>query len=714
MVFDLSKKLEKYKSITEINTILVESSELALRIEKRLLWDFEDSMNKVVGDIGRSSELDLYTEIDILKRTCRIIEVMPFKIREYLLNWFVDLLLKDYASLFGLEGSLGDTSQTSDSALLIKVHTESYDSISRRFSWFKRSMKKMEECGLFSIKSSGSKIATGVFPPSWKAVTHCGDAFCHLVSKDIAQNLDIIHSGLTSKNFLVGLFSCIEFEAWLTSKCKHHGEENSSYYSTISRVFQPYLNIYMNSELRNFEKRLDSFFVPAGTTSGRDGAVNALTNIISSSSSSSPKKPDSHQTSENTVQNGVFTVSSDLVLLYRQMLGTLDKICMHRLGVDSFSWDKSYIELAEMFGAGLETLRLRLSLKLSREEKSSGEEDSRLKQICHVLLTSDYCENVTVQLQARINEKLDLNDANSQSIDFSKEKDAFMMTTTSAIQSLVHVLLESIKKIFSQVSKISWSNMSSVGDQSSYVADFSNFLKQRIVVIRDIIGTTEDRNWHSGGLNRSVKSTKYFRWFCDKFADQFVIMYWNIIYSCKPINEIGAEQLLLDTHSVKLILREMPSLGADQKFVVSGGFANLVVNGMEKVETFLKVVLTPLDPPEIFIKNFFILYGTPLVQEWKQKNAQSINKAQVLRDAFLKVLEMKNVKKSEQSALLKMLVSKIEGETGLAVSEIKQTHIDDKQTIGTSSIQSVQNSNFGKLWNGPRHWTNIFSPNQEK
>lgn len=42
----------------------------------------------------------------------------------------------------------------------------------------------------------------------------------------------------------------------------------------------------------------------------------------------------------------------------------------------------------------------------------------------------------------------------------------------------------------------------------------------------------------------------------------FIPKFIQHIYKCKPVNTVGAEQLLLDTHSLKTELLDLPSLGS--------------------------------------------------------------------------------------------------------------------------------------------------------
>jgi len=59
---------------------------------------------------------------------------------------------------------------------------------------------------------------------------------------------------------------------------------------------------------------------------------------------------------------------------------------------------------------------------------------------------------------------------------------------------------------------------------------------------------------HKVQLDFSFKIRIYYN------SSSFIPRFINHIYRCKPINMIGAEQLLLDTHSLKTVLLDLPSI----------------------------------------------------------------------------------------------------------------------------------------------------------
>jgi hypothetical protein len=63
-------------------------------------------------------------------------------------------------------------------------------------------------------------------------------------------------------------------------------------------------------------------------------------------------------------------------------------------------------------------------------------------------------------------------------------------------------------------------------------------------------------------------SPSYFQYFMDKLAASFAPRFHANIFRCKRISETGAQQMLLDTHAVKTLLLEVPSLGGQVLLVL--------------------------------------------------------------------------------------------------------------------------------------------------
>jgi hypothetical protein len=76
---------------------------------------------------------------------------------------------------------------------------------------------------------------------------------------------------------------------------------------------------------------------------------------------------------------------------------------------------------------------------------------------------------------------------------------------------------------------------------------------------------------------------------------------------CRPVSETGAEQMLLDVHSLQQILVEMTFMGGPKQ-PPPPTFTKLLNKGMQQIDQLLKMVLKPLDPIPVFLDTFLIVY----------------------------------------------------------------------------------------------------------
>uniref|UniRef100_A0A8C3L3P3 Vacuolar protein sorting-associated protein 53 homolog n=1 Tax=Chrysolophus pictus TaxID=9089 RepID=A0A8C3L3P3_CHRPC len=191
---------------------------------------------------------------------------------------------------------------------------------------------------------------------------------------------------------------------------------------------------------------------------------------------------------------------------------------------------------------------------------------------------------------------------------------------SNSIQLLVQDLDAACDPALTAMSKMQWQNVEHVGDQSPYVTSVILHIKQNVPIIRDNLASTR----------------KYFTQFCIKFANSFIPKFINHLFKCKPISMVGAEQLLLDTHSLKMVLLDLPSIGSQVVRKAPASYTRIVVKGMTRAEMILKVVMAPHEPPVVFVDNYIKLL------------------ADCSTDTFQKILDMKGLKRSEQSSMLEL------------------------------------------------------------
>lgn len=99
---------------------------------------------------------------------------------------------------------------------------------------------------------------------------------------------------------------------------------------------------------------------------------------------------------------------------------------------------------------------------------------------------------------------------------------------------------------------------------------------------------------------------------------------------------LGCEQLLLDTHSLKTILLDLPSIGSQVKRKAPASYSKVVVKGMTKAEMIIKIVMQPTTPPQTFIEQYL-----KLLPESSQTE-------------FNKIMDMKGLKRSDSTYLVEL------------------------------------------------------------
>lgn len=199
-----------------------------------------------------------------------------------------------------------------------------------------------------------------------------------------------------------------------------------------------------------------------------------------------------------------------------------------------------------------------------------------------------------------------------------------------------------------------WQNISNVGDQSPYVNSIISHFKQSIPTIRDNL----------------VSSRKYYTQFCHKFISSFIPKFINNLYKCRPTNAdgvvqaMGCEQLLLDTHSLKTVLLELPTIESQVNRKAPASYSKTVIKGMTKAEMIIKIVMANVNPYSLFIEQYLKLLPDNTLAE------------------FHKICDMKGIKKADQAHLVDLykrkapeVVNQVEDET------VNDAPVDDRGRI---------------------------------
>uniref|UniRef100_A0AAY4D8E2 Vacuolar protein sorting-associated protein 53 homolog n=1 Tax=Denticeps clupeoides TaxID=299321 RepID=A0AAY4D8E2_9TELE len=551
----------------------------------------------------------------VLRDACLVANVLDPRIKQEIIKKFIRQHLSEYLVLF---------QENQDVAWL--------DKIDRRYAWIKRQLVDYEE-----------KYGR-MFPEEWCMTERIAVEFCHITRTELAKLMRTRAREIEVKLLLFAIQRTTNFEGLLAKRfsgCTLNdgpgkkldtpleptnpfledevGDDSVSekdedldrpkkpkapdnpFHGIVSKCFEPHLYVYIESQDKNLGELIDRFVADFRT-----------------------QGPPKSSTDEG---GAVLPSCADLFVYYKK--------CM--VQCSQLSTGEPMIALTTIFQKYLREYAWKiLSGNLPKTSSNSGgltissllkeKEGSEVAKftvdelclICSILSTAEYCLATTQQLEEKLKEKVDKSLVDR--INLTGEMDTFSTVISNSIQLLVQDLDSACDPALTAMSKMPWQSVEHVGDQSPYVTSVIMHIKQNVPVIRDNLASTR----------------KYFTQFCIKFTNSFIPKFINHLFRCKPISMVGAEQLLLDTHSLKTVLLDLPSIGSQVVRKAPASYTKIVVKGMTRAEMILKVVMAPHEPPVVFVDNYIKLLadGNP--------------------ETFQKILDMKGLKRSEQSSMIEL------------------------------------------------------------
>lgn len=624
---EVMQHFDSYMDIPEIKKLSDEVRQIHVELAQQITTDFKEAFS--------GQNLKYFNQ---LTDGCVVISLLDPKVKKDLLTWFIDIQLKEYAHLFD---------ENQDYAWL--------DKIDKRYAWLKK-----------HLLDSESKFGT-IFPPDWEVSERIAIQFCYVTNEALTKLMHKRRAEIDVKLLLYAIQRTANFELLLAKRfagsklftdnntisneygnltlnnkdnkesgnpfeedeqVEHQKSKTSHFINLIGSCFEPYLYIYIDSLDRNLADLMNKFVSDYKTQplGGKDFDDNEGSNSVLSCAELFLfyKKCILQCTQLST---GIIMLS--LTKTFQKYLREYAvKILQNNLPKNgtSLGISTSMSSITRDF-RGLSTSgfiqNVQNFLKEGESTKFCKEEQAR---ICCILTTAEYCLETTQQLEEKLREKTD--QCYAKRINLSQEQDIFHDVISECILLLVQDLEATCDSALTAMTKIQWSSIETVGDQSNYVNTIVLHLRQTIPTIRD----------------RLSSCRKYFTQLCVKFANSFITKLVQQLYKCKPLSAVGAEQLLLDVHMLKTELLKLPSTGYQIQREPPASYTKIVNKGMTNAEMILKIVMSPND----FVKECKMHLPDLQVSE------------------FQKILDMKGLKKTEQVQLIEQF--KQPESTGLSLT----------------------------------------------
>ncbi|KAJ4483824.1 Vps53-like protein [Lentinula aciculospora] len=512
---------------------------------------------------------------------CLVVDVLGEDFRSLLVERYVALELKEYRRIF----------RTSDEAGHL-------DNISRRFSWFRRLLQTHE-------------LEQGrVFPSEWKVGWHLLAKFTEITRDDITTLLSTAGKALTVKTLLDNLQIVAEFESSMAKKWATPYQDmlsatvqsNSRPPKPLTHAFDPHMSVFVDAQ----DRALSDMLAPH--------RKNKVIKGTPRQSLDTPHTGDEDESNSSPIV--VLPSSTELFYFYAQSLEQCAKLSRGSPLFDLCNVHKKWLRIyaEDVLSAGLR--QRPPPIAAPRKSVDSTRFDVvELEQASMVINTADYCQTTATELEDKI--RSHINDEFREKVSLQEERDLFVSAISAAIVVQLRSLELACEPAFNTMSRSVWSNLNHVSGPSAYIGE----------LVRTVELVVE-------ALKPMVEQKKYLRNFFDKACSLIIAKFTNSLVKSRPLKEIGAEQLLIDLQLVKAYLSKMPG-----DSLVTSSYTRSLKKSTSRLESLLKVIVTPVDPPEGFILNYTLLIG----------DASFSN--------FQKILDLKGTSKAEQNHLLDSFVT---------------------------------------------------------
>lgn len=442
----------------------------------------------------------------------------------------------------------------------------SLDNLNRRFIYFNNTLSKVKSKHI------------NVFPEEWKIDLELSKLFCEITKEDIMDKLS--KNSVSSEALLDCLNTTLEFENQLNNIFK------TQYFTKIIlKVFEPYLNIWIHEQDKFLNTKLIEFY-----------AI--------------PKIPVEFQSTNNFKEflnilkiNSIPNISNSSIELFK----VYQKILIQILKLSN---GKILIDLANLFNKYLSEYHNRIlqPILLSdfREDNQVNTIES-IKYLTMILNTGDYIINNLDDLFEKINNVIE--PAYKSKFDFDNIKSLYLTVINKSNLKMIELIANDLKFSWRQFENNNWLNMESTNTLSNYMIDLEESLSKKCKIILPLI----------------IRES-YAKNFCHKLIDLIIRDFANNLKLIKPLSILNIEQILNDLKHLKEYLIVLPlyaSPNFDGKDTSSNEatlqyYGKFVNNQFNKLETILRVLLTPILPVDNFIVSYFQLIGDKSVRNFRK------------------------------------------------------------------------------------------------
>lgn len=348
-----------------------------------------------------------------------------------------------------------------------------------------------------------------IFPAHWRVGEMLANAFCEGTRDDYKAILQRSRQTLDVNLLLSCLQETLNFEHGLEKRFVSDSRSSMDTLDStaipahgvgqmISEAFEPYMTVWVDSQDKQLASLIQKY-----------------------------RQQPLRNADEDFASQSVIASSTELFHFYRQALAQCAKL----------STGSRLLDLSKTFAKYLDQYSQQVLFYFLGEK--SGAQGPALEDIILILNTADYCSNTCDQLEQKIKSRID--EEFRTEVDLENQADAFMGIASSAVRALVKNVELDIEPLWREMRNMPWGKLDSVGDSSSYVSEMCRVLRAK-----------------ASEILQYIHIQRYKNSFCDNLVAEMVMLYIANVVQCRPVSEVGAQQMLLDSVVLKKGMLELP------------------------------------------------------------------------------------------------------------------------------------------------------------
>jgi hypothetical protein len=217
-----------------------------------------------------------------------------------------------------------------------------------------------------------------------------------------------------------------------------------------------------------------------------------------------------------------------------------------------------------------------------------------IDRMCLVVNTAEFCGESAPQLAELVAMRADSEFA--EHVNAEEAEDRFFEVAARGTRVLAAWCWSLLDRDLVSLIRTDWARITDIGDQSPFVGSMARKLHTVFPRVRHLLGQG------------------YFRQFCEHFVRGFIHRYMSCVYKPRSgIGEMGAQQLLLDTQTLRDVLVKAPTVLTQDELDAQvalpappATYTKFIRTELPRAELLLKLVGTPV---ETFAANVTAMWG---------------------------------------------------------------------------------------------------------